>query len=121
MGITREFAEQFAREWIAAWNAHDLPRVLAHYTDDFEMSSPYIQELMQEPSGKLKGKESIAAYWLRALERRPDLKFELRHVLAGTSSVVVCYLSHSGCKAAEVFFFNDQRLVERAAAHYCAD
>ena len=28
--ITREFAEGFAGEWIAAWNAHDLERILAH-------------------------------------------------------------------------------------------
>ena len=33
-----EFAKQFAREWVEAWNDHDLDRVLAHYAEDFEMS-----------------------------------------------------------------------------------
>jgi len=28
-----------ASEWIAAWNARDLERVLAHYTNDAEMTS----------------------------------------------------------------------------------
>jgi hypothetical protein len=28
--IDRCFAERFAAEWLAAWNAHDLPRILAH-------------------------------------------------------------------------------------------
>jgi ketosteroid isomerase-like protein len=121
MTVTSEFAEKFAREWVAAWNAHDLPRVLAHYTDDFEMSSPYIQELMQEPSGRLKGKERVAAYWRRALDLRPDLKFELLHALAGVSSVVVFYRWHTGRKVAEVLFFDDQGLIHRAAAHYCAE
>src|ERR1700723_3107179 len=37
--MTSELALRFA-EWIAAWNAHDLPRILSHYADDFEMSSP---------------------------------------------------------------------------------
>jgi len=45
------FAEHFAREWVAAWNSHDLERVLEHYEDDFEMSSPIIVTLMGEPSG----------------------------------------------------------------------
>ena len=36
------FAERFATDWIAAWNSHDLDRVLTHYEDDFEMSSPLI-------------------------------------------------------------------------------
>ena len=33
------FAERFANVWIAAWNSHDLERILAHYEDEFEMSS----------------------------------------------------------------------------------
>ena len=37
MKLTHEFARRFAEEWIAAWNAHDLERILAHYTDDFDV------------------------------------------------------------------------------------
>ena len=40
--MTKDFAIRFAGEWIAAWNAHDLGRILSHYTEDFEMSSPVI-------------------------------------------------------------------------------
>ena len=38
----------WAKEWIEAWNAHDADRVLSHYADDFEMSSPYIVTLANE-------------------------------------------------------------------------
>ena len=119
--ITSQFAEAFARDWVEAWNAHDVPRVLAHYTGDFEMSSPFIAPFAGAPSGRLKGKAPVLACWKSALARMPDLKFELLHVLAGASSVVVFYRTSFGRKAAEVFFFNDQGLVERAAAHYCDD
>src|SRR3989441_9324770 len=44
--IDRNWAEAFAREWVDAWNAHDLERILSHYTDDFEMASPLIVERM---------------------------------------------------------------------------
>jgi ketosteroid isomerase-like protein len=30
--ITKEFAQHFAEDWVASWNAHDLDRVLSHYT-----------------------------------------------------------------------------------------
>ena len=40
--IEKKFAEQFAQEWIDSWNSHDLSRILSHYADDFEMSSPVI-------------------------------------------------------------------------------
>ena len=60
-------ARALAEEWIAAWNAHDLDRILSHYADDFEMTSPHIVERMGEPSGRLRGKTSIRIYWERAL------------------------------------------------------
>jgi hypothetical protein len=112
-----EFAERFSREWIAAWNAHDLSRILSHYTDDFEMSSPYIAQLMGEPSGTLKGKAAVGDYWRRALERAPTLRFELVSTLVGVDSIVLYYRGARGM-AAEVFHFNDDGLVGRASAHY---
>jgi hypothetical protein len=81
--ISREFAERFAEEWIAAWNAHDLVRILAHYEDDFEMASPLIVEIAGEPWGVLPGKEKIGAYWEKALRLSPDLRFEKLGVFIG--------------------------------------
>ena len=115
--LTQDFADHFAADWIAAWNAHDLPRVLAHYADDFEMSSPYIVQLLGEPAGKLKGKAAVGAYWRRALERMPTLRFELVDTLVGVDSLVLYYKGARGL-AAEVFFFNEAGLVSKAAAHY---
>ena len=46
------FAELFASDWIAAWNSHDLDRILAHYEDDFEMTSPLIVALVGEQNTK---------------------------------------------------------------------
>lgn len=121
MNITASFAEEFARDWVEAWNTRDLPRVLAHYTEDFEMSSPFIAQFTGEPSGRLKGKKNVAAYWRAALERLPNLRFELLQVFTGASSVVLVYQTSFGRKAAETFFFNQAGLVERAAAHYHED
>ena len=61
--IDKTFAEHFAADWIESWNAHDLDRILAHYSDDFEMSSPYIITVAGEPSGTLRGEEAVRAYW----------------------------------------------------------
>lgn len=111
------FAERFANEWIAAWNSHDLERILEHYEDDFEMSSPLIATLAGEPSGKLQGKPAVGAYWSRGLEKAPDLRFELLAVLAGVDSVTVYYKGHRGLSA-EVFHFGPGGKVRAAFAHY---
>jgi hypothetical protein len=117
MMLTKDFANQFTEEWIAAWNAHDLPRILSHYSDDFEMSSPYIAQLLGEPSGTLTGKNAVGEYWRRALERAPTLQFEWVSTLVGVNSLVLYYRGARGM-AAEVFFFNQDGLVTKACAHY---
>jgi hypothetical protein len=114
--LSQDFAKQFAVEWVAAWNSHDLERILSHYTDDFEMSSPYIVQMMGLPGGKLQGKAAAGAYWRKALDRAPNLHFELIEALVGLDSVVIYYRGARGM-AAEVFFFNEAELVTRAHAH----
>jgi len=113
-----KFAAGFAAEWIAAWNAHDLQRVLSHYTDDFEMTSPKIVQIAGEPSGRLAGKAAVGAYWATALAHITDLHFELLAVMHGIDSVVLHYRGVGGQLAAEVFYFNSAGLVTRACANY---
>jgi ketosteroid isomerase-like protein len=115
--ISREFGEKFAKEWIAAWNSHDLDRVLSHYADDFTMSSPYIAQIAGVESGSLTGKAAVRAYWAAALQKMPTLRFELVQTLVGADSVTIYYRGVRGM-AAEVFFFGQGHLVIRAAAHY---
>ena len=116
--IDQEFAEHFAQEWIDSWNGHDLDRVLSHYADDFEMSSPVIVTIAGEPSGTLKGKEEVGAYWAQALRLIPDLRFELISVLIGVDSIALYYKGARGRLAAEVFLFDPARKVAKAYAHY---
>jgi hypothetical protein len=116
--LTPDFAQHFAGEWIAAWNAHDLPRVLSHYDDDFEMASPRIIEIAGEPTGVLRGKERVGAYWAKALGLVPDLHFELLGVFVGATGVAIHYLNQSGRRAVETFEFSPSGVVVRAAAHY---
>lgn len=112
------FAQQFARDWIEAWNSHDLERVLAHYADDFEMNSPYIAQIAGEPSGRLKGKEAVGAYWAKALALIPDLHFELISTLVGVNSITIHYKGARGRLAAEVFHFGPYGKVVQVFAHY---
>jgi hypothetical protein len=115
--IDKKFAEHFANDWIASWNSHDLDRILSHYSDQFEMSSPVIIQIAGEPSGTLKGKNRVGAYWAKALQLIPELRFELITTLIGVDSVTLYYKGPRGL-AAEVFHFGPDRKVVRAYAHY---
>jgi len=111
------FARDFALSWIAAWNRRDLDAILEHYREDFEFSSPIIVEVVGEPSGTLRGKPAVRAYWTRALARLPELHFELEDVLAGIDTITLYYRGHRGTSA-ETFHFDRHGKVYRAFACY---
>lgn len=115
--IDKAFAERFAADWIDAWNSHDIARILSHYADDFEMSSPVIIQMLGEPTGTLKGKQAVGSYWTKALQSLPNLHFELVATLVGANSIALYYYGVRG-PSAEVFHFNEEGKVARAYAHY---
>ena len=116
--ISREQALVFAQEWIDAWNSHDLRKVLEHYEEDFEMSSPVIIQLNESLTGTLKGKDKVGKYWERALKKYPDLHFKLIEVLSSVSTLVIYYHTINEKKSAEFFMFNEKGKVYKSIGHY---
>ena len=117
--INEQDARNLALEWITAWNAHDLDRILSHYTDDFIMESPYALKRLPETGGIVKGKEAVRAYWKLGLELIPDLHFELYEVFTGISGITLFYFNHAnGKKVTEVLHLNDAGKINRAFAYY---
>jgi len=116
--IDQEFAKHFADEWVSAWNSHDMDAIMAHYDDNFEFTSPLISRVVGEPSGRLKGKEAVRAYWSKALSLIPDLHFELLTIFVGVNSIVLHYENQAGRLSAEAFEFGPDMKVIRSFANY---
>ncbi len=111
-------SEQFAHTWIDDWNSHDIERILNHYTENFSITTPMIKLTLGDNTGTLYGKQTIKSYWKKALERFPDLHFELLDIAAGVDSVVLYYKSVLDKKAMEVMFFDKQGKIYKVIAHY---
>lgn len=116
--IDKKFANQFAKDWIDAWNSHDLEKIFSHYTDDFEMSSPVIVERMNEPSGMLKGKDKIRPYWEKGIAQIPALHFDFERVLVGANGITIIYKNQKNQQVAEVLIFNIEGKAISGNAHY---
>ncbi|MEC5148302.1 nuclear transport factor 2 family protein [Chitinophaga sp. 212800010-3] len=110
--------QQFAEAWHRAWNAHDLEEILSHYDDNVVFYSPVIIRINNDPSGCIKGRENLRAYFAKALQAYPDLHFELYHILEGINSVVLYYKSINEKLAAETMVLNEQGHVIEVRAHY---
>lgn len=109
-------ASQFAREWIEAWNAHDLERILSHYSPAVELSSPVAARLTGD--GSVRGKDQLRAYFQKGLELFPELRFTLLDVLAGLASVVLYYENQRGTRTGEFMELDGEGKVIRVVANY---
>ncbi|MBI5335964.1 MAG: nuclear transport factor 2 family protein [Burkholderiales bacterium] len=109
--------QAFARSWIDAWNRHDVDAVLAHFTEDFEFASPLVRDFAGEPSGRLRGRAAVRAYWLAGLAKLPDLHFELVDVLAGVDSLAIVYRGHRGLTVEVLQLGPDGRAVRGQALY----
>jgi ketosteroid isomerase-like protein len=77
------------RQWVEAWNSRDLERVLTMYSEDTEMTSDRIPALGFDASGTVRGKDSLRAYWSKALSLITNLHFTLIDTYVSPDSVVV--------------------------------
>jgi hypothetical protein len=117
---TEPEADEYAREWIAAWNSHDVDRVAEHYGDTVEYDSPFVARLTPGRS-RLSGIDAVRDYIAQAFERFPELRFTGPYLVAlGARSVVIVYRSVEDLIAAETLVFDEAGRVTRVHCHYRA-
>jgi ketosteroid isomerase-like protein len=112
---------QLGKDWLAAFNAHDVPRLVGLYADDATHTSPKIRTLHPDTGGKLVGKAALTVWWEDALKRLPTLRYEELTVTADESRVFLEYLRHApdgpAYPVAEVFEVRDGKISASRVYH----
>jgi ketosteroid isomerase-like protein len=108
----------FATQWIADWNAHDLDAILAHYTPDVEFHSPKVARFTQGAQTHFSGREALRPYFARAFEMRPNLRFDMMHVVADANGLAIVYRNEEGATAVELMDLNAGDQVIKARVLY---
>ena len=118
--MTDEEALRIARGWIAAWHSHDIDRILSHYSDAIELTSPLVSRILGAGVNVVSGKAALRKYFLRGLDAFPDLKFELWGAYPGLDTLIVHYQSVRGLHGAEFMRIDSSGRVCQVIAHYAA-
>ena len=114
-------ARQIAEDWVAAWNARDLERILFHYADDVEFYSPSVVTRYGEPTGVLHGKHALREHFQRGLETfGANVRFTIIDVLAGVSGYTVYYSRENGAAVVDTVVLNRLGKGVLVHAHYRA-
>ncbi len=116
--ITEDKARNLAAHWVQSWNSHDLAEIMSHYAEDVVLVSPVAARILNDPLGTVKGKDALRAYFQKALEAYPNLKFDLLDLMWGLSSVVLYYVNQKGTKTGEFMELDSNGKVVRVIANY---
>ncbi len=75
--MTRDEAERFEIEWIAAWNRNDVEAVVSHFDEKARFTSPRAAATVG--TATVDGKDALRAYWLAAVARISSRHFTFDH------------------------------------------
>jgi hypothetical protein len=110
-----------ARAWLRAFNAYDVPALVALYDDAATHTSPKIRALHPETGGKLIGKGALTTWWQGAVGRLPGLRYEETALTASADRVWLEYVRHVDGEApmfvAEVFDVAGGKIVASRVYH----
>ena len=92
--MTENSITSIAQQWFAAFNEHNLEKLLALYDDDAQHYSPKLKVRQPETQGLVKGKAALRAWWKDSFERLPTLQYVPQQFIANDSSIFMEYIRH---------------------------
>ena len=105
-------AVEFSKQWVEAWNTHDIEAVLAHFHDDVVFTSPVAAEVLPETAGVVRGKPALRQYWIQALQRIENLRFVIEDIYRGIDTIVIVYRNQDDVLVSEVLRFSGDLVTE---------
>lgn len=84
--------EHIAVEWMDAFNAKDLERLLSLYHDNAEHYSPKLKIRKPETNGLVTGKAAMREWWQDAFDRLPTLFYKITSLTANDRQVFMEYV-----------------------------
>ena len=110
-----------AHAWIRAFNAHDVPALVALYAPDATHTSPKIRAMHPDTGGQLVGHEALTQWWLDSIQRIAGLQYEPTAFTASADRVFIEYVRHAtgqpDMPVAEAFDVRDGKIVASRVYH----
>ncbi len=83
---------QIALDWIDAFNAKDLDRLVGLYAENAKHFTPKLKVRQPETGGFIQGRDALRQWWQGAYDRLPTLFYKLLTVTASAERVFIEYV-----------------------------
>jgi len=118
---TSPISYDIAKQWLSAFNEHDLEKLLALYDENAEHYSPKLKMRMPETQGVVRGKPAMHAWWREAFDRLPGLVYREETITANEYRVFMEYVrivpGEEDMKVAEVLEIRNGLVVASRVYH----
>jgi hypothetical protein len=118
--MTYPEAEAHAKSWIEAWNAHDLDRILSHYSPDVVFEAATVRTRWSKPDGKLHGIAELRKHFALGLELAPNLAFQLEQVFLAPSGYAILYRRENGNRVIDCVEVDEHGHAKQVTAYYAS-
>jgi hypothetical protein len=116
--IDRSWAERYAREWAADWQAKDLDKLLGHYSSTIVFRSPRISAVLGRQQSSVSGLAELRDYWLKALAAAKEIRFDVIDVGVGADALTIVYRNQRNDHVAETLVFGEDGKVIEGIVSY---
>jgi hypothetical protein len=123
MEINDLFVQEHIRNWINAWNDHDLKKILSFNSEDILFSSPKVNMVFPDrQSATIVNKRELEGYFSHGLKKFPNLHFTPLDYFLKDDKVTLEYLGTPDNKiqwsVMEKFEFNTRGLIAKSNVYY---
>jgi hypothetical protein len=120
VSMTYDDALAHAKDWIEAWNSHDLERILSHYSKEVVFEVETARARWNKADGKLYGIAELRRHFALGLELAPQLKFQLDQVFLAPSGYAVLYQRENGNRVIDCVTIDDAGHAAKVTAYYAS-
>ncbi|HUP92985.1 MAG TPA: nuclear transport factor 2 family protein [Solimonas sp.] len=110
-------AKDFVTRWLDAANSHELEQIMSFYAPDAVVESPFVVELMNEPTGRIKGEAALRAYFGKGVK---TYSLHLIEAAWGANSISAWYANNKGTRTHAYLEIGKDGKITRNVSHYNA-
>lgn len=90
-------ADKVAKELIDTmftnWNKQDLNTLMQLFSEDIELISNKVMDLLPDANGRIKGSKTLRTYWGALMQLYPHYRFRLKRFQVEENVIVVYYMT----------------------------
>ena len=110
-----------AFQWLEAFNAHNLEKLLSLYDNNAQHYSPKLKINRPETNGLIIGIEAMRIWWKDAFDRLPSLQYKATSLTANTDRVFMEYTrfveNENDMLVAEVLEIKEGKIIASRVYH----